>query len=125
MGNTKRAEEKALDRQIGARIRRRRREVGLGPDALGAFVGVTLQQIRKYETGEDRVSASRLYRFAEVLRVPLTDFLADENAGRSGPEIERDRQAAESDELANCYFQIRDPKLRALLIQIAKQMKRL
>ena len=62
------------DVKIGIRIRERRQQVGLTQRALGEHVGVTFQQIQKYEVGSNRVSVGRLSKIAAVLDVPQTFF---------------------------------------------------
>lgn len=61
-----------LDCQIGLRMRTRRRELGVSQDALAAGVGLTFQQIQKYERGANRVSASKLWEIAAHLRTPIS-----------------------------------------------------
>ena len=63
-----------VDLHVGARIRRRRWLVGLTQQKLAEQVGIKFQQIQKYETGMNRVSASRLWEIAEVLGVPVAHF---------------------------------------------------
>ena len=63
-----------LDCQIGIRMRTRRRELGVSQDALAAGVGLTFQQIQKYERGANRVSASKLWEIAAQLRTPISYF---------------------------------------------------
>ncbi len=64
----------SLDEHIGERIRRRRVELGLTQEGLARVLGVTYQQIQKYEAGTNRISAVYLHRLAEVLAVPLEWF---------------------------------------------------
>jgi transcriptional regulator with XRE-family HTH domain len=63
-----------LDCQIGIRLRTRRRELGVSQDALAAGVGLTFQQIQKYERGANRVSASKLWEIAAHLQTPISYF---------------------------------------------------
>ncbi|WP_240611654.1 helix-turn-helix domain-containing protein [Roseovarius nitratireducens] len=63
-----------IDTHVGARIRDRRRAVGMTQTELGAAIGVKFQQVQKYETGANRVSASKLFRIAEVLACDLHYF---------------------------------------------------
>lgn len=67
----------ALDLHIGERLRQARQLAGLSQSAMGEAVGVTFQQVQKYERGANRVPASRLYEFAAVLSVPLAYFFED------------------------------------------------
>lgn len=63
-----------IDEWVGARIRERRQLLGMSQSTLGQALGLTFQQIQKYERGRNRVSASVLWRTAEVLDVPITFF---------------------------------------------------
>lgn len=64
----------AIDIHVGAQVRARRTALGLSQDKLGAAVGLTFQQIQKYERGANRIGASRLYEFSTVLGVPIGYF---------------------------------------------------
>ncbi len=66
-----------IDKEIGERVRVARLEKGLSQKALGAAIGLTFQQVQKYEKGTNRVSASRLRRVAEVLERPVTWFYGE------------------------------------------------
>lgn len=66
-----------IDREVGRRIRQLRKVRGLSQTALGAGVGVTFQQIQKYERGTNRISTSTLVRIARALSIPLSELLAD------------------------------------------------
>ena len=63
-----------VDAYLGARMRHRRSELGLSQTALGEKLGVTFQQIQKYESGVNRVSAARLFEICEALDVPLASM---------------------------------------------------
>lgn len=56
-----------LDKLIGRRIKERREHLGMTQEQLGEFIGMSYQQVRKYEAGENRIPASRLFHFARVL----------------------------------------------------------
>ena len=71
---SKRTKIHPIDIHVGHRLRERRLGAALGLEALGALVGVTAQQIQKYELGQDRISANRLCLLAEALRVPIATF---------------------------------------------------
>lgn len=82
------------DEYVGQRLRRARRERKMTQEQLGHEVGLTFQQIQKYEKGTNRISAGRLYQFAEVLRKPLDFFYPDFVGGLDTPtergiELER------------------------------------
>ncbi|TGY88193.1 XRE family transcriptional regulator [Marinicauda algicola] len=71
-----------LDRHIGKQLRVARQMIGLSQTALGEAVGVTFQQIQKYERGTNRIPASRLHVFADTLQVPMSFFF--DGAQRTG-----------------------------------------
>ena len=70
----KRTKIHPIDIAVGHRLRERRLQAALGLEALGALVGVSAQQIQKYELGKDRISAGRLYLLAAALRVSVETF---------------------------------------------------
>jgi transcriptional regulator with XRE-family HTH domain len=73
-----------IDVHVGQRIRMQRRTVGMSQEALASALNLTFQQVQKYERGTNRVSASKLYRAAQILGVPVGFFFegleADEGA---------------------------------------------
>jgi DNA-binding XRE family transcriptional regulator len=77
MTTTPKTEQGGLDEQIGRRIRDRRRFSGLAQHELAKALGISHQQLQKYEAGKNRISASRLWRCAEVLDTPISDFFSD------------------------------------------------
>jgi transcriptional regulator with XRE-family HTH domain len=71
-----------IDRQVGARIRECRIMMGLTQQQMAELIGVTYQQAHKYEKGTNRVSAGRLYAFAQALEVEVTYFFEGVEAGK-------------------------------------------
>lgn len=63
-----------VDTEVGKRIKKRRQQLRISQTALGVAVGVSFQQIQKYERGSNRVSSSILYQVAQILGVPITYF---------------------------------------------------
>lgn len=79
----------AVDRLVGGRIRTRRRELGISQENLARDLGISFQQVQKYERAANRVSASKLFEIATVLQVPPNYFFEDigaqnETPGRTG-----------------------------------------
>ncbi|MCL4715531.1 MAG: helix-turn-helix domain-containing protein [Hyphomonadaceae bacterium] len=70
-------EATTMDAQIGERIRRERLAQGVSQERLAEALGITFQQIQKYEKGVNRVAASRLYDIAAALKAPIKRFLPD------------------------------------------------
>ena len=66
-----------IDLHVGARLRYRRMLLGMSQEALAARLGLTFQQIQKYEKGQNRIGASRLYRIAQTLDAPIDFFFED------------------------------------------------
>jgi transcriptional regulator with XRE-family HTH domain len=101
-----------VDRAIGERIRRRRVELGLTQEQLARRLGLSYQQIQKYERGANRISASRLYALALRLDVAPGYFYADLEAPA---EVLRDdgHDAAAAGEVARTYTDIADDGIRA------------
>jgi transcriptional regulator with XRE-family HTH domain len=119
-----RQDEAAIDQQIGQRLRLRRLTLGMSQQALGEAVGVSFQQIQKYERGIDRISSSKLVRLASHLGVPpvyFLDALNDQRLPDETPSTER----TESDDLMRLFQQIKDPGMRELLLHIARKMRRI
>lgn len=69
-----------IDRRVGSRLRERRGLLGLTMEQLGQRVGVTYQQVYKYEVGKNRISAVRLHDLARTLHVPMEFFFEDSAA---------------------------------------------
>lgn len=75
----------AVDVFVGKRIRMRRLEIGLGQKTLGETIGITFQQIQKYENGTNRVTSSRIMQIADVLKVPPTFFFEGVPRNKTDP----------------------------------------
>lgn len=82
---TRKGRATSLDEHVGYRLRTRRALLGISQERLAKSVGITFQQMQKYERGVNRVSAGRLFQFSKLLDVPLTYFFEDMGKGRSNP----------------------------------------
>lgn len=108
-----------VDVHVGKRVRHRRWMVGMTQQQLAGKVGIKFQQIQKYETGMNRISASRLWDIAEALEVPVSFFFEglDEHAPADAPsenvpgDILADKEALE---LVRSYYQIPEAQRRRL-----------
>jgi transcriptional regulator with XRE-family HTH domain len=97
MPRTERTED-LINESVGRRIRRRRRLMGMTQRELAAHLGVGFQQVQKYETSEGRVSAARLYRLADSLKVPVGYFFAGLAAdGAEAPSPQNCRPEPDAD----------------------------
>ena len=83
-GRTPEGEPNPIDIHVGNRIRIRRQLLGLSQEKLGSLLGLTFQQVQKYERGVNRVGASRLWDISRVLDVPINFFFDDMNKETAG-----------------------------------------
>jgi transcriptional regulator with XRE-family HTH domain len=79
----------AIDTKIGERVRVRRLMLGLSQEKLAGGLGLTSQQVRKYEDGFDRIGASRLVQIAQILRIPLRYFFMEFSAAAESEQRRR------------------------------------
>jgi len=105
-----------IDKHLGARIRMRRQQLGISQVTLGEALGVTFQQVQKYEKGTNRVGGSGLARVAQALQVEVQFFFegAADAGAAAKPESTMDEFMATKDGLiiANAFVQIADPNVR-------------
>ena len=109
-----------VDIHVGKRVRHRRWMVGLTQQQLGEIVGIKFQQIQKYETGMNRVSASRLWDIAHVLNVPVSFFFEGLDAAEAGEalhgnvpgDVLTDKEALD---LLRSYYAIPENQRRRLI----------
>src|SRR5215813_11924704 len=125
-----------IDVHVGSRVRLRRTLLGMSQEKLGEAIGLTFQQVQKYERGANRVGASRLYDLSRVLDVPVSYFFEDIAPGvataaeaRLGglseptpnPGYEADpMMRRETLELVRAYYRITDPQVRRRLFDLTK-----
>jgi transcriptional regulator with XRE-family HTH domain len=117
------------DVHVGKRIRVRRLLLGMNQDALAAALGLTFQQVQKYEHGANRVSASRLSAVADILGVPISYFFADLPAADTEmsavESARRERlERPETIELVRFYYAIPDPAIRLRYLDMVKAIAR-
>ncbi len=115
----------AVDLRVGRRIRLRRKMVGITQAVLGHQIGITSQQVQKYEKGVNRIGASRLERIAQVLGVPTSQFFGE--GGAPVPALDRtlDRflQLPESSALIGAFLEIKDTAIRRQIVEIVRSLK--
>lgn len=126
-----------VDVHVGSRVRLRRTMLGMSQEKLGKAIGLTFQQVQKYERGANRVGASRLFELSRVLDVPVSFFFDDmspevaASGGRpasglsenNGAVYEYDPMAKrETLELVRAYYKIRDPRVRKRVFELAKAL---
>ena len=115
-----------VDIHVGARVRMRRLMLGFSQDKLAETIGLTFQQIQKYEKGANRIGASRLFQLANALDVPVQFFYEDLKGERADAASSQDLVAllATPDGLRLCrYFaDIKDPHVKRRLVDLVKSL---
>ena len=133
------AKSHTVDVHVGGRMRQRRTLLGMSQSKLGDAVGLTFQQIQKYERGSNRIGSSRLFEFAKVLDVPVSHFFeempANALSGRpmsgrgrksfseAGTPFEQDKDPLikrETLELVRAYYKIREARVRKRIFEMVK-----
>ncbi len=123
-------------RHVGRRVRMRRTLLGMSQTTLSEAIGLTFQQMQKYEKGTNRISASRLYDLARVLDVPIEHFFDDmptavaasspaQGGGKAKklPNYELDPMGTrETLELVRAYYKIEDAEVRKRLRELTKAL---
>jgi transcriptional regulator with XRE-family HTH domain len=117
-----------VDIHVGKRIRMRRLLLGMNQETLAKALGLTFQQVQKYESGATRVSASRLSVIAETLHAPISYFFEDfptTNVNVSAEDkVRRDRlELPETLALIHLYYTIPDPTVRHRFLDMLKAAK--
>ena len=121
-----------IDKHVGSRVRMRRMMLGMSQEKLGDSLGLTFQQVQKYEKGTNRIGASRLQQISLILQVPVAFFF--EGAPTVHPHSDGMKEApspayvsdflATSDGLAltKAFMRIKEPKLRRRIVDLVEQI---
>jgi transcriptional regulator with XRE-family HTH domain len=110
-----------IDVHVGKRIRMRRLFLGMNQTDLADALGLTFQQVQKYEHGANRVSASRLSATADILGVPISFFFRGLTAGTPEETALRERlERPETIELVRLYYAIPDQRVRQQFLEMVK-----
>jgi transcriptional regulator with XRE-family HTH domain len=121
-----------VDKYVGSRVRMRRIMLGMSQEKLGEALGLTFQQIQKYEKGTNRVGASRIQQISEILQVPVS-FLFEGgpsgsvaaenfNEGTSPAYVSDFLATAEGLALTRAFTRISDAKLRRSIVDLVEQI---
>jgi transcriptional regulator with XRE-family HTH domain len=123
-----------IDKHVGSRVRMRRMMLGMSQEKLGDALGLTFQQVQKYEKGTNRIGASRLQQIAHILQVPVSFFFegapASGGAHEAGGMSEAPSPAYVSDFLATSdglsltksFMRIKSTKLRRRIVDLVEQI---
>ncbi len=104
------------DVHVGGRLRIRRTMLGMSQTKLAELIGLTFQQLQKYEKGTNRISASRLYELSRKLDVPISYFFEELEAGR-GEDISTKHETLK---LARAYYGIKSDRVRKRVFELVK-----
>ncbi|MGE4527618.1 MAG: helix-turn-helix domain-containing protein [Rhodospirillaceae bacterium] len=135
-GRTPQGNPNPVDVHVGSRIRLRRTLLGMSQERLGDALGLTFQQVQKYERGTNRVGASRLWDLSRVLDVPISFFYEDMSEGVADKSprlisgLDEEPETIEADpltkretlELVRAYYRIVDPTVRKRVFDLAKAL---
>ena len=127
-----------IDIHVGGRVRLRRTILGMSQERLGEMIGLTFQQVQKYERGTNRIGASRLFDLSRVLNVPIQFFYDDmppETAGQSPrlraglveepsePYVDADpMKRRETLEMIRAYYKIRNAEVRRKVFDLCRAL---
>jgi transcriptional regulator with XRE-family HTH domain len=122
-----------IDVHVGSRVRLRRMLIGMSQEKLGEQLGLTFQQVQKYEKGTNRIGASRLFQIARILSVPVQFFYDDMAEAMPRPPsgfAEADGaenvmefvSSSEGLSLNRSYTRIKDPNLRRRVLDLIKTL---
>jgi len=121
-----------IDKHVGSRVRMRRMMLSMSQEKLGDALGLTFQQVQKYEKGTNRIGASRLQQISHILQVPVEFFFegAPHLAGTSRADGDAPSPAYVSDFLASsdglaltkAFMRISDAKLRRRIVDLVEQI---
>lgn len=122
-----------VDVHVGTKVKTRRLMLGLSQESLAQLIGLTFQQIQKYERGTNRISVGRLMEISKALKAPIDYFIEGVYSGGKKPAkgFSDNKQAAFQDdlmvkrdvlELVRSYQNIQTPQLKKQLLEMAKAM---
>ena len=121
-----------IDKHVGSRVRMRRMMLGMSQEKLGDALGLTFQQVQKYEKGTNRIGASRLQQISQILQVPVAFFF--EGAPSTLPDGDGLKEApspayvsdflatSEGLALTKAFMQIKEAKLRRRIVDLVEEI---
>lgn len=121
-----------VDQHVGSRVRLRRMLLGMSQERLGESMGLTFQQVQKYEKGTNRIGASRLQHIAQILKVPVSFFFEGVSGAKQSEDGSSKAPVADyvsdflssSDGLAltKAFTNIKDSKLRRRVVDLVEEI---
>jgi transcriptional regulator with XRE-family HTH domain len=117
----------SIDKHVGSRVRMRRQMLAMSQEKLGNALGLTFQQVQKYEKGMSRIGASRLQQIGEILQVPVSFFFEDTAVSASAPhepdfqaQVEEFVSSHEGLRLIAAFERIKSAALRREIVSLVK-----
>lgn len=121
-----------VDIHVGQQVRKRRNALSLSQEKLGKALGLTFQQVQKYERGVNRIGSSRLYQLSQILDVDIPFFFEgyDEPEPQAFSQVAEDGaqfehamlQSPETIDLVRAYYRVKDPALRRKVFDLIRAM---
>ena len=115
-----------IDKQVGARVRMRRLMLGMSQEKLANALGLTFQQVQKYEKGSNRIAASRLQELAGILQVPVGFFfdgpVLPKGTASSPDYVSEFISTSDGLALVKAFTQIKNGKLRRCIVTLVQQI---
>jgi transcriptional regulator with XRE-family HTH domain len=119
-----------VDAHVGYRVRLRRMLIGMSQERLGELLGLTFQQVQKYERGINRIGAGRLYEVAEILGVPISFFYEGMNGVQTSGDAGSAHSSAVMDflssnegiQLSTAFMSIKDTKVRRRILDLVRSI---
>jgi transcriptional regulator with XRE-family HTH domain len=130
-GRSRQKMPNGVDNHVGQRVRLRRASIGVTQDALAQMLGLSFQQLQKYESGENRISVSRLHQLSIALDAPVDWFFeglvgqvlsGDAAIAHLPPRFEARVSEREVQALLRAYAGIASPRLRRMILETARAM---
>ena len=120
-----------VDGHVGHRVRLRRMLMGMSQERLGELLGLTFQQVQKYEKGINRIGAGRLFEVAGILGVPVSFFYEDVDSttsatgfaeGEEPPPVMEFLSSGEGLQLSLAFMRIKDVKVRRRILELVRSL---
>jgi transcriptional regulator with XRE-family HTH domain len=121
-----------VDAHVGHRVRLRRMLIGMSQERLGELLGLTFQQVQKYEKGINRIGAGRLFEVSGILGVPISFFYEDVSSGANivggfaegdePPPVMEFLSSGEGLQLSLAFMRIKDTKVRRRLLDLVRSL---
>jgi transcriptional regulator with XRE-family HTH domain len=131
-GEVPKKQANPVDGHVGHRVRLRRMLIGMSQERLGDLLGLTFQQVQKYEKGINRIGAGRLFEVAGILGVPISFFYEDAHAGAASvsgfaegdepPPVMEFLSSGEGLQLSLAFMRIKDGKIRRRILDLVRSL---